>query len=216
MTTDQDGPRGAHTLPGGAERTRRNLQMTLPVADHAVRLARQATCDALATWRLLLLEETAVLLVSELVTNAVRHARGTDAISLELETAGIWLRIEVQDADPRWPQPRTPGGFDESGFGFVLVDALAGKWGVRETATGKAVWAELGTRPGGEPGTQAGLAAGDDEPLSTSRRLRRSDGRQARRPIPGPAVLSSGRPRSSGRPGHGCRRVFRGDGALAR
>jgi len=127
--------------------------MTLPTADHAVGLARQATRGALATWRLAHLEETAVLLVSELVTNAVRHARGTDAIALELETGGTWLRIEVQDADPRWPQPRTPAGFDESGFGFVLVDALAGKWGVRETATGKAVWAELDERQGGEPGT---------------------------------------------------------------
>ncbi len=125
--------------------------MTMSTADRAVRLARQATRDALATWRLTYLEETAVLLVSELVTNAVRHARDSDAITLELQAAGTWLRIEVQDADPRWPQPRTPAGFDESGFGFVLVDALAGKWGVRETATGKAVWAEVDERPSGEP-----------------------------------------------------------------
>ncbi len=125
--------------------------MTLSTADHAVRLARQATRDALATWRLAYLEETAVLLVSELVTNAVRHARGGNAITLELQAAGTWLRIEVQDADPRWPQPRTPAGFDGSGFGLVLVDALAGKWGVRETATGKAVWAEVDERPSGEP-----------------------------------------------------------------
>ena len=123
MTADQGGPWGAYACPGGVEETRRNLQMTLPAANHAVRLARQATRDALATWRLPLLEETAVLLVSELVTNAVRHARGTYAIALELETAGTWLRIEVQDADPRWPRPCTPAGFDESGFGFVLVDA---------------------------------------------------------------------------------------------
>lgn len=174
MMADQEGPRGAHRLPGAAEGTRRNvdmtrrnvdmtrqnLHMTLPVADHAVRLARQATRDALAAWRLLLVEETAVLIVSELVTNAIRHARGTYVIALEIETAGTWLRIEVQDADPCWPQPRTPDGFDECGFGFVLVDALAGEWGVRETATGKAVWAELGTRPGGEPRTWAGRSAG--------------------------------------------------------
>jgi serine/threonine-protein kinase RsbW len=134
MKADQDG-------------TRWNLQMTLPTANGAVRLAREATRDALATWRLACLEETAVLLVSELVTNSVRHARDSDAITLELEGAETWLRIEVQDADPRWPQPRTPAGFDESGFGFVLVDALVGKWGVRETATGKAVWAELDDRP---------------------------------------------------------------------
>jgi len=127
--------------------------MTLPTASRAVRLARQATRDALVTWRLAYLEETAVLLVSELVTNAVRHARGSDPITLELQAAGTWLRIEVQDADPRWPRPRTPAEFDGSGFGFVLVDALAGKWGVRETATGKAVWAELDERQSGEPRT---------------------------------------------------------------
>jgi anti-sigma regulatory factor (Ser/Thr protein kinase) len=124
--------------------------MTLPTASRAVRLARQATRDALVTWRLAYLEETAVLLVSELVTNAVRHARGSDPITLELQAAGTWLRIEVQDADPRWPRPRTPAEFDGSGFGFVLVDALAGKWGVRETATGKAVWAEIDERQSDE------------------------------------------------------------------
>jgi serine/threonine-protein kinase RsbW len=151
MTADQGRPRCAHASSDGAERTQWNLQMTLPMANHSVRLARQAARDALATWRLDSLEETAVLLVSELVTNAVRHARVSDAITLELEAAGTWLRIEVQDADPRWPQPRTPVGLDGSGFGFVLVDALAGKWGVRETATGKAVWAELDERQSGDP-----------------------------------------------------------------
>jgi anti-sigma regulatory factor (Ser/Thr protein kinase) len=153
MTTNQGGPRGAHASSAGAEGTRWNVQMTLPTASRSVRLARQATRDALTTWRLAYLEETAVLLVSELVTNAVRHARGTNAITLELQAAGTRLRIEVQDADPRWPQPRTPAGFEGSGYGFVLVDALAGKWGVRETATGKAVWAELDERPSGESRT---------------------------------------------------------------
>jgi anti-sigma regulatory factor (Ser/Thr protein kinase) len=108
-------------------------------------LARQATHEALATWRVAHLEETAVLLVSELVTNAVRHA-STGGSALVL-----WLRIEVHDADPRMPQPRTPDMLDGSGFGFVLLDALADKWGVRESTTGKAVWAELDTRQGGKP-----------------------------------------------------------------
>lgn len=155
MTADQ-GPRQVHSRPWRSDRTQGNLQMTLPVADQAVRLAREATRDALASWRLAHVEETAVLLVSELVTNAVRHARGTHAVALDLEAAGTWLRIEVQDADRHWPQPRTPASFDESGFGFVLVDALAAKWGVRETATGKAVWAELDTRQAGKPRPGAG------------------------------------------------------------
>ena len=121
------------------------IRLTLPAAPAAVRLARRAIRDALAAWSLARLEETAVLLVSELVTNAVRHAKDAGTVTLELASEGTWLRIEVQDADSRWPQPRTPDGCDESGFGFVLVDALASKWGVRQTPAGKAVWAELQT-----------------------------------------------------------------------
>lgn len=147
MMADHGGSRGAGACPGGAEEARRNLQLTLPATDHAVRQARQATRAVLAAWRLAYLEETAVLLVSELVTNTVRHARDTRTMALELRAAESWLRIEIADGDPRWPQPRTPDGLDESGFGFVLVDSLAGKWGVRELAAGKAVWAELDSRP---------------------------------------------------------------------
>jgi anti-sigma regulatory factor (Ser/Thr protein kinase) len=155
MTADQGGTPSARVRPRVTQRARLNLQVMLPTGAGAVKLARRATCDVLARWRLVHLEETAVLLVSELVTNAVRHARNTHAIALDLEIGGTWLWIEVQDADPRWPQPRTPGSLDESGFGLVLVDALADSWGVRETATGKAVWAELDIRDSGEPGTRA-------------------------------------------------------------
>jgi anti-sigma regulatory factor (Ser/Thr protein kinase) len=152
MTADQRRPRSAPARPRVTQRTRLNLQVTLPNGDGSVRLARQVTRDVLARWRLAHMEDTAVLLVSELVTNAVRHARDTHAIALDLEIGEAWLRIEVQDADPRWPHRRIPGRFDESGFGLVLVDGLAAKWGVRETATGKAVWAELDTRHPGESG----------------------------------------------------------------
>lgn len=98
--------------------------------------------------------ETAELLVSELVTNAVLHARpdaaGTVAGTvLRLEYGGGWLRIEVHDTSPHAPRPRTPDWLDESGFGLMLVDSLATKWGVQQTAQGKAVWAELDARPGG-------------------------------------------------------------------
>jgi hypothetical protein len=85
------------------------------------------------------------------VTNAVLHTRtGSRTMVLRLAAAQTALRIEVEDADPRWPQPRRPAGLDESGFGFVLIEALARKWGLRDTAAGKAIWAELDTRPGGE------------------------------------------------------------------
>lgn len=145
MTADPDGSSTTDLQPDAADE-RRDRQMMLPAAGQAAGLARRATREALASWGLGYLEETAALLVSELVGNAVRHARGGgSALELRLETVATWLRIEVRDADPRPPQPRTPGVLDDSGFGFVLVDALASKWGVRQTAGGKAVWAELDT-----------------------------------------------------------------------
>jgi serine/threonine-protein kinase RsbW len=142
MTANHD-----HARPDGPDETGQTIQLAFPAAAAAVRLARRATRDALTAWQLRHLEETAVLLVSELVTNAVRHARDTGAITLKLHEKGTWLRMEVQDADPHWPAPRIPAARDESGFGFVLVDALADQWGVRQTPAGKAVWAELGAGP---------------------------------------------------------------------
>jgi serine/threonine-protein kinase RsbW len=149
--TDQG--RYAHACPGRTGATQRHLQLTLPASGQPVRLARQVTREVLTAWQLAHAEDSAVLLVSELVTNAVRHARSTDAITLELEAVRTWLRIEVYRCRPGLAAPRSPGEFDESGFGFVLVDSLADKWGVRDTVTGKAVWAELDVR--GEPGPQA-------------------------------------------------------------
>lgn len=154
MTADHGRFRDRSTRAWAAEETRRTLRLTLPVTSDAVGLARQVTRISLAAWRLAFLEETTALLVSELVTNVIRHTRGSaGTMTLELETMNTWLRIEIHDADPRWPQPRTPDEFDESGFGFILVEALATKWGVREMAPGKAVWAELDIRQADQLGT---------------------------------------------------------------
>ena len=153
MTADPNGSSMVQARQAVAQNPRRARSVTLPAAAHAAGLARRATRDALALRALGHLEETALLLVSELVGNAVRHVRaGAMALELRLETSDGRLRIEVHDADPRPPQPRTPAELDESGFGFVLVQALADGWGVRETASGKAVWAELKTEQITEPG----------------------------------------------------------------
>jgi hypothetical protein len=101
----------------------------MPASGQPVRLARQVTREVLTAWRLAHVEETAVLLVSELVTNAVRHATSTDAITLELQVVQSWLRIEAYRCRPGLAVPRTTGEFDEPGFEFALVDCLAGKWG---------------------------------------------------------------------------------------
>ena len=148
MTIENGAVYSAHACPSGADSSRQ-LCMTLPAVSHSVRLSRHATRAVLTAWQLAHMDEAASLLVSELVTNAVRHARGIDVVTVNLHAGRTWLRIEVQDTDRRWPQPRIPGRFDESGFGFILVDALASNWGVRETEAGKAVWAELDTRSAG-------------------------------------------------------------------
>jgi serine/threonine-protein kinase RsbW len=138
------GTTGGANDPREAMDSRWAWQLTLHPAGPAAGLARQATREVLASWRVAHLEETAVLLVSELVTNSVRHADGGGSgLALRLQCTDTALRIEVHDRDPRRPRPGAPAELDESGFGLLLVDALARSWGVSDTATGKAVWAEL-------------------------------------------------------------------------
>jgi anti-sigma regulatory factor (Ser/Thr protein kinase) len=111
--TDQG--RYVHACHSRTGATRRHLQLTLPASGQPVRLARQVTREVLTAWRLAHVEETAVLLVSELVTNAVRHATSTDAITLELQVVQTWLRIEAYRCRPGLAVPRTTGEFGVQG-----------------------------------------------------------------------------------------------------
>lgn len=141
--TDQG--RFTHACNGRTGATPRHLQLMLPACGQPVRLARQVTREVLCAWRLADVEETAVLLVSELVSNAVRQAKGSDVITLELQATQNCLRIEAYRCQPGLVAPRSAGEFDDLGFGFAVVESLASKWGVRETVTGTTIWAELGT-----------------------------------------------------------------------
>ena len=141
--TDQR--RFTHACNGRTGGAPRHLQLMLPACGQPVRLARQVTREVLCAWRLAGVEETAVLLVSELVSNAVRQAKGSDVITLELQAMPTGLRIEAYRCQPGLAAPRSAGEFDDLGFGFALVESLASKWGVRETVTGTTIWAELAT-----------------------------------------------------------------------
>ena len=85
--------------------------------------------------------EVAVLLVSELVTNAVVHAQGP--ICLTVHTDAHWVRIEVEDAGHRRPVVRAATLDAVDGRGLLVVDKLATDWGTERRATHKVVWFEI-------------------------------------------------------------------------
>lgn len=104
------------------------------VADARARAARQA-----AAWGLGELTFTTELLVSELVTNAIRHAQPPIQLRMILDTM---LSCEVSDASVTAPHHRRADRYDEGGRGLMLVARLAARWGTRYTANGKTIWAQ--------------------------------------------------------------------------
>ncbi|MBT2529880.1 ATP-binding protein [Streptomyces sp. ISL-99] len=107
--------------------------------------ARAALREALTGWGLSAVEDSALVILSELLTNAGRHARvpGQSVETRFLRMLG-GLRIEVHDGSCELPRLSTPDGDRDSGRGLWLVDALADRWDVGERAgLGKVVWAEV-------------------------------------------------------------------------
>ncbi|MGW7578161.1 SpoIIE family protein phosphatase [Streptomyces sp. NPDC054765] len=101
--------------------------------------ARQLTRRALHRWGLEPLLDTTELMVSEVVTNAVRYA--SRPIALRLLRTDV-LRCEVGDDSPQVPRMRRAQAGDEGGRGLFLVDRLAQRWGATRLSTGKVVWFE--------------------------------------------------------------------------
>jgi anti-sigma regulatory factor (Ser/Thr protein kinase) len=141
MTADQAGVSAAQTSPE-RETACRVRQVALPTDGQAAGIARRVTRDALSSWQLKHLADSAALVVSELVANALQHAHA-DPPELRLQSAGNWLRVEVHDGDHHPAKVRATAALKETGRGLVLVEAIARRWGVRKTEVGKAVWAEL-------------------------------------------------------------------------
>ncbi|MFH9722982.1 ATP-binding protein [Streptomyces sp. NPDC017254] len=97
------------------------------------------------------LAETLVLLISELVTNAVVHT-GCPAVLRMLFAAEGGVRVEVADASDRPPAPRHAEGDDTNGRGLELVDGLADRWGWQPEGVGKSIWCEVDPAPAVRPG----------------------------------------------------------------
>ena len=119
-------------------------EWTFPAEPGAVRTARRAVRGQLRDWNLDSLGDLAALLVSELVTNALRHATGPIGVRLvrPFDLDGV-LRVEVSDPLPDPPRERPARLEDESGRGLQLVASAARRWGTRPGGSGKTVWFEL-------------------------------------------------------------------------
>ena len=118
----------------------------LPPDPAAVARARKMAGEQLAEWGLTEAEFATELIVSELVTNALRYGGAPIELRLIRDSA---LICEVSDGSSTAPHLRRARVFDEGGRGLLLVAQLAERWGSRQTATGKTIWAELPLPTGG-------------------------------------------------------------------
>ncbi|MGW3359811.1 ATP-binding protein [Streptomyces bungoensis] len=139
-------------LASGAAPSGPAAAFDLPAAPASVGTARRVLRDLLAAWGVA--EDTrddAVLVASELVTNALVHAAG-ERIACRVRWAAGRVRVEVEDQNRGSvrPVPRQSGPDDQNGRGLFLVDALTADWGVTAAPgrPARIVWAELTTPPG--------------------------------------------------------------------
>ncbi|MGC9377372.1 SpoIIE family protein phosphatase [Streptomyces sp. MH13] len=154
---DATGDRVLHALlpPGGAAddaalllaRTRglpagQVATWDIPADPSLVAPVRKQVVEQLSSWALLESSFTAELVVSELVTNAIRY--GSSPIRLRLIHDTATLICEVSDTSHTAPHLRRAKTWDEGGRGLLLVAQLTQRWGSRHTAEGKTIWAELG------------------------------------------------------------------------
>lgn len=117
-------------------------QVLLPADLESTTAARRFAETTLASWGMdARRSETAGLLVTELVANAMIHA-ATPA-ELVLDLSDDRLRVEVGDTAGGRPLLRAPGPDDPTGRGLMIVEAMADRWGVEDAPPGKIVWFEL-------------------------------------------------------------------------
>jgi anti-sigma regulatory factor (Ser/Thr protein kinase) len=115
----------------------------IPATEHGPSAARRVVTAVLSAWGLADLRADAVLIVSELVTNAYQHAPGTDSLELELVRRDNGVRIWLADNSAVMPVIRELVGPERRGRGMYIVAALATAWGAEPHHGGKRVWVDL-------------------------------------------------------------------------
>ncbi len=120
----------------------------VPVEPTAVAGMRRNVCGKLAAWGLSELAFATELIVSELVTNAIRYASGPIRLRMIRDRV---LICEVSDGSSTSPHLRRARVNDEGGCGLFLVAELTRRWGTRYTASGKTIWAEQALPPPSKP-----------------------------------------------------------------
>ncbi len=121
-----------------------DLEITLPPDARSVRVAREAIRRSLERFPAEC-AEVAAAIVSELVSNAIRH--GSPPIRLQVATEPTRIVITVSDASSAEPVVKTASPLDQQGRGLEIVEALSDRWGVTQDENGKSVWCELDVVP---------------------------------------------------------------------
>ncbi|MFJ6747832.1 SpoIIE family protein phosphatase [Streptomyces sp. NPDC091266] len=125
--------------------------------------ARRQVRDVLHDWADPDQVDSAVLMVSEMVTNVLLHTDGDALLVAEIsgERGSRRIRVDVADGSDELPHRRSPGELASSGRGLVLMELLAGTWGVDPRGDGKSTWFELYEADGDAAGP---LSPGGAEP----------------------------------------------------
>lgn len=117
-------------------------ELQLEAVNESVGRARRFVADALGASTSAAARENVLLVVSELVTNAVIHAGTT--LRVRVRAGEDRIRLEVEDGSAKAPRRKHYGVESGTGRGMALVDAVARAWGWTPTDGGKIVWAEVG------------------------------------------------------------------------
>jgi len=124
---------------------RRGCRVRLATGPAAPAEARRRVRDAIRSWQVPVDLDAALLLTSELVTNAIRHEAGQGAqpVVLAIASSRGRLRVDVHDTSCFVPVPVNGPADAEAGRGLMLVSSLSSQWGFDPTPAGKAVYFTL-------------------------------------------------------------------------